>query len=47
VFEVNFKSSSIPENQLVKWGLHQLIYWKLTLSLIDVDFQQVAILNLN
>ena len=32
---VDFKSNSSSQNQLVRWGFHQLIYYNLTLSLVD------------
>jgi len=33
---VHFQPNSTPQNQHVRWGLHSLIYSKLTLSLVDV-----------
>jgi len=33
---MDFKLNSIPQNRLVRWGLHPLIYCELDLSLVDV-----------
>jgi len=35
MLKVSLKSNLTLHNQLIKWGLHLLIYHKLTLSLID------------
>jgi len=36
MLEVSLKPNSIPQNRLVRWGLHPLIYCELALSLVDV-----------
>jgi len=36
MLEIDFKSNPTPQNRLVRWGLHPLIYCELTLSLVDV-----------
>jgi len=43
--EVNFKSNSILQNRLVRWGLYSLLYCKLVLSLVYMDFQHNFVLN--
>jgi len=35
MLKVDFKFNSTSQNQLVKKGLHSLIYCELTLSLVD------------
>jgi len=34
---MDFKPTSTPQNWLVKWDFHPLIYSKLALSLVDVE----------
>jgi len=40
MLEVSFKLNSIPQNRLIKRGLHPLIYYELILSLVDRNFQR-------
>jgi len=36
MLEVDLKSNSTPQNRLMRFGLHLLIYYKLTISLVDM-----------
>jgi len=37
MLEVDFNSNSILQNRFVRWGLHLLIYYKIVLSLADME----------
>jgi len=45
MLEMDFKPNSIPQDELVRWGLHPLIYCKLTLFLGGVRFPTLITLK--
>jgi len=45
--EMDFKLNSTLQNRLVKWGLHSLIYYEITLSLANVGLPIASLDNLH
>jgi len=46
MLEVSFKSNSIPQNWLVRWGLHLTYIYEIVLSLVDVRLPTIVELGL-